>query len=124
MSDRMAVLNNGSLQQLGTPAEIYQHPATPIVATLTGRPSTNMIPMEGRVLGARPECIAVHGAGIALPAEIQAIEVIGHEWLVHAVVNGRPVIRRTTQHPTEVPGTHTHWIVPAEHARWFPLESV
>ncbi|MFZ9870112.1 MAG: ABC transporter ATP-binding protein [Candidatus Kapaibacteriota bacterium] len=124
MSDRMAVLNNGSLQQVGTPAEIYQHPATPFVATFTGSPSMNMIPMEGKVLGVRPECIADHGEGIALQVEIQAIEFIGHEWLVHAVVNGRPVIRRTTQHPTEVPGTHTHWIVPAEHARWFPLESV
>lgn len=124
MSDRMAVLNNGTLQQVGTPAEIYQNPATHFVATFTGSPSMNMIPMDGKVLGVRPENITESGEGIPLEVEIQAIEFIGHEWLVHGITNGTPVIRRTTQHPTEVPGSRTHWIVPAAHARWFPLESV
>ncbi|HCR56673.1 MAG TPA: Fe3+/spermidine/putrescine ABC transporter ATP-binding protein [Raoultella sp.] len=36
MADRIAVLNNGRIEQLGTPEEIYQRPATPFVADFMG----------------------------------------------------------------------------------------
>ncbi len=37
MCDRVAVINQGRLEQLGTPAEIYEHPATAFVASFVGR---------------------------------------------------------------------------------------
>ncbi len=36
MSDRIAVFNMGKVEQIGTPAEIYEHPATPFVASFVG----------------------------------------------------------------------------------------
>lgn len=36
MSDRIAVFNQGRVEQIGTPAEIYEHPATPFVASFVG----------------------------------------------------------------------------------------
>jgi spermidine/putrescine transport system ATP-binding protein len=42
MSDRVAVMNNGVLEQVGTPNEIYDHPSTPFVAEFIGE--TNLIP--------------------------------------------------------------------------------
>ena len=42
MSDRIAVFNKGRVQQMGTPAEIYNHPANSFVASFVG--TTNFIP--------------------------------------------------------------------------------
>jgi len=36
MSDRIAVFNQGNIEQIGTPAEVYEHPATPFVAGFVG----------------------------------------------------------------------------------------
>jgi putative spermidine/putrescine transport system ATP-binding protein len=36
MSDRMAVFNNGSIEQVGAPSEVYEHPATAFVAGFVG----------------------------------------------------------------------------------------
>ena len=36
MSDRLAVFNHGHIEQIGTPAEVYEHPATPFVAGFVG----------------------------------------------------------------------------------------
>jgi sn-glycerol 3-phosphate transport system ATP-binding protein len=99
MSDRMAVLNYGTLQQVGTPAEVYNTPSTPFVATFTGSPPMNLIPHNGRTLGIRPELLQITPSpnAIELPVEITAVEYIGHEWLEHAVCAGQKVIRRVAQ---------------------------
>jgi spermidine/putrescine transport system ATP-binding protein len=44
MSDRLAVMNNGVIEQIGTPAEMYLHPATSFVASFIGR--TNLLEAE------------------------------------------------------------------------------
>ncbi len=46
MADRIAVLDTGKIQQLGTPSEIYSHPANLFVAGFIGSPSMNCIPCE------------------------------------------------------------------------------
>jgi multiple sugar transport system ATP-binding protein len=46
MSDRIAVLNEGQLQQLGTPLECYHEPANRFVASFIGSPSMNFFEME------------------------------------------------------------------------------
>lgn len=122
MSDRMAVINDGALQQVGTPSEVYCTPATKFVATFTGSPPMNMIPWNGKFLGIRPEHITDVGAEEAfeLQASIIASEFIGHEWLVHANVNGTMVIQRKTHEPVAVaPGTATTWWAPVRHICWF-----
>ncbi|MGX5181249.1 ABC transporter ATP-binding protein [Streptomyces avermitilis] len=67
MSDRIAVFNRGRIEQVGTPAEIYERPATPFVASFVG--TSNLLSGESaqRIVGApgtysiRPEKIRVLG---------------------------------------------------------------
>ncbi len=46
MADRIAILEAGKIQQLGTPADIYNHPANLLVAGFVGNPSMNCIPSD------------------------------------------------------------------------------
>lgn len=54
LGDRVAVLNRGEIQQLGTPRELYRKPANLFVAAFLGAPAMNLIPAQlegGRLLG-------------------------------------------------------------------------
>ena len=53
MSDRVAVMNAGRIEQLGSPEEVYDRPATPFVAGFIGE--TNFIDRGGRTVALRPE---------------------------------------------------------------------
>jgi spermidine/putrescine transport system ATP-binding protein len=59
LSDRIAVMNGGVVEQVGTAQEIYEYPRTPFVAQFIG--SINSI--EGEVREAKPDAILVSGAG-------------------------------------------------------------
>jgi putative spermidine/putrescine transport system ATP-binding protein len=58
MSDRVAVFNTGRIEQLGTPEEIYEHPATEFVAGFVG--ISNVLERGGRRFTVRPEKIQMH----------------------------------------------------------------
>src|SRR5205814_4978003 len=58
MSDRLAVFNQGWIEQLGTPAEVYEHPATEFVAGFVG--ISNVLEREGRRFTVRPEKVQMH----------------------------------------------------------------
>jgi putative spermidine/putrescine transport system ATP-binding protein len=55
MSDRMAVFNEGRIEQVGSPAEVYEHPRTEFVAGFVG--VSNVLEREGRRITIRPEKI-------------------------------------------------------------------
>jgi putative spermidine/putrescine transport system ATP-binding protein len=55
MSDRIAVFNEGRIEQVGTPEEIYEHPATEFVAGFVG--VSNVLERDGRRFTIRPEKI-------------------------------------------------------------------
>ena len=55
MSDRLAVFNEGRIEQIGTPAEVYEHPATEFVAGFVG--VSNILERDGRKFTVRPEKI-------------------------------------------------------------------
>jgi putative spermidine/putrescine transport system ATP-binding protein len=57
MSDRVAVFNHGRIEQVGPPAEVYEHPRTPFVAGFVG--VSNLLEREGRTLSVRPEKIHI-----------------------------------------------------------------
>lgn len=124
MSDRMAILNEGILQQVGSPAEIYDNPATPFVASFTGSPAMNLIPMDNQILGIRPERIRLDNDGSSreLAVRTTALEFIGHEWLAHGTVNATPVILRSTQKPAIEIDRDMTWYAPASAIRWFPAQ--
>ena len=55
MSDRIAVFNQGRIEQVGTPAEMYEHPATQFVAGFIG--TSNILERDRRTFTVRPEKI-------------------------------------------------------------------
>jgi putative spermidine/putrescine transport system ATP-binding protein len=59
MSDRVAVFNAGRVEQIGTPAEVYEHPATEFVAGFVG--VSNVLERNGRRFTVRPEKIHMLG---------------------------------------------------------------
>jgi multiple sugar transport system ATP-binding protein len=105
LADRVAVLEKGILQQLATPAEIYNNPANLFVAQFIGSPPMNVIhgsldgnqfltngakvqtPVSGRVekgiLGVRPEdCTIAPQSDETLNGKIYTTELIGDHTLV------------------------------------------
>ncbi|MET9343836.1 ABC transporter ATP-binding protein [Nonomuraea sp. NPDC003804] len=66
MADRMAVMENGHIRQIGTPAEVFQRPANTFVAAFIG--STPMNLLEGVVRGERLE---VAGCKLPVPASAE-----------------------------------------------------
>jgi putative spermidine/putrescine transport system ATP-binding protein len=60
MSDRIAVFNEGRIEQVGTPEEIYEHPATEFVAGFVG--VSNVLERMGRRFTIRPEKIEMAAA--------------------------------------------------------------
>jgi putative spermidine/putrescine transport system ATP-binding protein len=62
MSDRMAVFNEGRIEQIGSPADVYEHPATEFVAGFVG--VSNVLERNGRRFTIRPEKIhMIEGIG-------------------------------------------------------------
>src|SRR5262245_49401209 len=55
MSDRLAVFNDGRIEQIGSPAEVYEHPASAFVAGFVG--VSNVIDRDGKRFAVRPEKI-------------------------------------------------------------------
>ena len=66
MSDRIAVLSNGRLEQIGTPLEVYERPQTDFVAGFIG--ISNLIERDGRHMTIRPEKIRLLADGEEPPA--------------------------------------------------------
>ncbi|MEX0850857.1 MAG: ABC transporter ATP-binding protein [Gaiellaceae bacterium] len=75
MSDRVAVMNRGRIEQLGVPGDIYDNPATEFVAGFIGE--TNFVRVNGREIGIRPERVRVARNGEGLGGSVVATMVIG-----------------------------------------------
>ena len=63
MCDRIAVFNEGRIEQVGTPAEVYERPATPFVAGFVG--VSNVLERDGGAFTVRPEKIRLLEPGRA-----------------------------------------------------------
>jgi putative spermidine/putrescine transport system ATP-binding protein len=66
MSDRLVVLNAGRIEQLGTPIEVYERPASEFVAGFIG--VSNLLERDGKRFTIRPEKIRLGEDGEAAPA--------------------------------------------------------
>ena len=75
MSDRVAVMNQGRIEQLGPPGEIYDSPASEFVADFIGE--TNFIRLDGSTVAVRPEQLRIARAGNGLPGVVVTAMVIG-----------------------------------------------
>jgi putative spermidine/putrescine transport system ATP-binding protein len=65
MSDRLAVFNDGGIEQLGSPAEVYEHPQSEFVAGFVG--VSNVLERAGRRFTIRPEKIQMVEENESLP---------------------------------------------------------
>jgi putative spermidine/putrescine transport system ATP-binding protein len=65
MSDRLAVFNQGSVEQVGTPTDVYEHPASQFVAGFIG--ISNLLERGGRQVTIRPEKIHLLADGEQAP---------------------------------------------------------
>ncbi len=118
MGDRIAVLDQGRLRQLGTPAEIYDDPADTFVATFLGSPPMNLVPSEdGReLLGFRPEHFIpwptdgrLHDDLVRFPFHVHRVEYLGAERLLYGEIGDAKAVARfpvTVGLPVEVGATH------------------
>ena len=127
MADRIAVMDSGRLQQVGTPEEVYDEPANLFVARFIGAPPMNTVPgriastesgdavlLDGQPapIGARAAVRRTNGDAVvvgirpehlvvepdgALRAQVRAVEWLGHERLVVCDLAGHEV---TVRQPT------------------------
>jgi multiple sugar transport system ATP-binding protein len=98
MGTRVAVMSRGTLEQVGTPAEVYARPASVFVAQFIGTPPMNIFPAGSietspLLVGVRPEHVGFDPAS-SLRATVALVEHLGHETLVHLRVNGTKIVSR------------------------------
>ena len=78
MSDRMAVFNEGRIEQIGSPADVYEHPQTEFVAGFVG--VSNVLERGGRRITIRPEKINLlddDGASDGEPGVVREVVYVG-----------------------------------------------
>ena len=82
MADRIAVLQAGRLQQVGSARELHEQPCNRFVAAFIGRPAINLLrPGDGRELGLRPEHLHLGGpAGSLAPEGLPARLLRSEGW--------------------------------------------
>ncbi len=66
MSDRIVIMQNGRIEQVGTPADLYQHPKTAFAASFLGK--SNFLHRDGAVFALRPEKIDLSPEGQGIGA--------------------------------------------------------
>ncbi|MBP6017875.1 MAG: sn-glycerol-3-phosphate import ATP-binding protein UgpC [Burkholderiaceae bacterium] len=121
LAQRMVVMNKGIAEQIGTPIEVFEKPASIFVASFIGSPPMNLIPVQVNgqrqvldekglalqiapelvpamvanrevFMGMRPEHMRLHADGV--PIIIEMVEVLGSEQLVHGRHADTPVVLR------------------------------
>jgi sn-glycerol 3-phosphate transport system ATP-binding protein len=120
LAHRMIVMNAGRAEQIGTPMEVYENPATVFVAGFIGSPAMNFLPGKaeggGRIaldgggaiatgvkagdgrkitVGVRPEHLTPCAPSAAnLVGSVEMIEALGADTLIHVAVAGGSIIAR------------------------------
>jgi sn-glycerol 3-phosphate transport system ATP-binding protein len=131
LADRMFVINDGTVEQVGAPIQVYDDPATQFVAGFIGSPSMNFLPgkrvgnevdvgagvrvplpdnlrevaAESLTVGIRPEHFALgRQGGTAFALKVETIEALGADSLVHTLFDGTALVARIDGHVTPAPG--------------------
>jgi ABC-type sugar transport system ATPase subunit len=103
LGDRIAVMQGGRLQQVGTPEQVYRQPCNVFVARFVGSPAMNLLPgtLVGRgddvIAGIRPEVVrpaAEVPGGVTLDLVAEVVEPLGSDVFVHGRVGGEEVVAR------------------------------
>jgi sn-glycerol 3-phosphate transport system ATP-binding protein len=147
LGERMVVMNAGRAEQIGTPMEVYERPATQFVAGFIGSPSMNFLPgrvegsgrialdgggavpaalagngLAGRhvVAGIRPEHLAPAAAdAAALGGTLEMVEQLGADSLLHLSREGATIIARVPHGAYPTIGSTMHLAVDAARVHLF-----
>ena len=152
MADRIVILKDGVVQQVGTPQQVYNEPANAFVAGFIGSPAMNFfaarhldgglrladgtelpLPAEraallgdrGEVqLGVRPEHLRLAPPGPGtLPVRVGVVEPLGSDTLVYFVFEGVRHVARVAPEETPTAGETVHLAVALERAHLFDTSS-
>jgi multiple sugar transport system ATP-binding protein len=118
LADRIAVLHAGRIEQIGTPSEIYHHPATRFVGGFVGSPPMNFLARDGRLLGIRPEDLDLVAAGDGLPFRVNVVEPLGAQTLLTGIAEGHLVRVALNGEHHVPPGAELHIRPRPERIRW------
>ncbi|HZS23409.1 MAG TPA: ABC transporter ATP-binding protein [Gaiellaceae bacterium] len=130
MSDRLAVFNDGGIEQIGSPADVYEHPATEFVAGFVG--VSNVLERDGRRITIRPEKIRMSeddGSGEGERGIVREVVYAGMvtRYVVDLDSGGELVVVRqnletSSQQALEERGKHVRLAWRPEHTYELPKE--
>jgi multiple sugar transport system ATP-binding protein len=135
MGDRIVVMNEGLLQQIGTPEELYTNPRNVFVAGFIGSPAMNLVPAPlvgaggaGMIAGFRPEHVALgngHRLGECLEcrARVEVVEYLGDEQLVHLALDGASIASKVGVDAEVQHGQDVEISIPREKLHLFDAET-
>lgn len=104
LGDRIAVMRDGLIEQIGTPEQIWREPATTFVARFVGSPAMNLLPGDGPIrppdfypepgwlIGVRPEAVVLGGEGAA--GLVERVDVVGEDAYVYVRVGQHLICAR------------------------------
>ncbi|MDP1741834.1 sn-glycerol-3-phosphate import ATP-binding protein UgpC [Polaromonas sp.] len=131
LAQRMMVMNAGRMEQFGTPAEVYNRPATTFVASFMGSPPMNLIRQgpnadfggtPGAIMGIRPEHLQIAASGWQV--QVETVEMLGAERLVYCRLGDEPLIVRTDESDAcPALGATIHVTPRPERMHWFDASS-
>jgi multiple sugar transport system ATP-binding protein len=93
MGDRVVVLHQGVVRQIGTPKEVYEEPADTFVATFLGSPPMNLLEFSDVIIGFRPESflpsdLISASRHATFRYKVNYVEYLGAERVLYGVLEG------------------------------------
>ena len=134
LGDRIAVLRDGKVCQIGPPVDVYDDPADTFVATFIGSPPMNLVTRDGVLVGFRPEHllppgVTRDGERVTIPLAVDRLEYLSGDRHVYGTVTGvgeptRVVARLPATVDTPVVAGETYdFEVARNRLRFFDAES-
>ena len=98
LADRVVVMKEGRIQQIGKPLDLYHRPTNQFVAGFIGSPPMNFISRDGKILGVRPEHLSIKKEGLQDPKEfsvdVDFVEMMGAETWVHGRYESQKLVAK------------------------------
>lgn len=130
MGDRIAVLRDGRMEQVGPPLDLYDHPMTAFVGRFLGTPPmnilpSNLLPADRRLapaFGIRPELLHLVERSGDITATVTLVEQVGGATVVHLSVDGAEILVRSETRAVPAPGAEVGVSFRDEDLRFFDSE--